>query len=177
MAWIDDKYIRNLLDGRERWGTLLSVTAVAAFPLFLAEHPHRSWVNLGPLAVGLFGTFFVLVVDCYYEQAEAFANAREKSGENALAQVKSNKWYSYISSIGILGWLHILAPIILGALATLVLYFGFEPSPPAAQNTKNVERITRSCTCPGSRCGFSTTFPSFTVVCLSTLPRVGSPAR
>jgi len=50
-AYDDDKYIRDLLVGRERWGVFLSLTAVAALLLFLSEHPHQNWVKCGPLFI------------------------------------------------------------------------------------------------------------------------------
>ena len=129
MAWVDDRYIRRLLDARERWGTLMSLTAVAALLLFLSDHPHRNWVNLGPLVLGACGSFYVLVVNCYYKQAEAFANARGKSDEEQVARIRAKKWHAYVPSVGILGWLHILAPIVLGAFATLALSYGVLPAP------------------------------------------------
>ncbi len=131
MAWFDDKYIRNLLDARERWGTLLSLTAVSGLLLFLADHPHHSWVNLGPVAIGAFGSLFVLVVNCYYKQAEDFANARSKSDEEEVKRIKADGWHTYASHIGFLGLLNILAPIALGAIATLTLYWGILPAPAA----------------------------------------------
>ena len=124
MAWLDDHYIRNLLDGREKWGTLLSLTAIGSLFMFLSEHPYTGWVNLAPILIGLYGTLFVLVADCYYEQAEAFAAAMETKAEEKASQVKNKPWSTFIWTIGFFGWLHIMAPLILGILATLVLYYG-----------------------------------------------------
>jgi len=124
MAWHEDKYIRQFLDAREKWGTFLSLAAVAGLLLFLADHPHRPWVNLGPLVIGAFGSLFVLVVNCYNEQAEAIAQAQSKDDKDAVKQSKAAKWHKYAGDIGFLGWLHILAGIALGTLATLALFFG-----------------------------------------------------
>jgi len=125
MVWIkEDAYIRNLLDTRERWGVLLSLTAVAGLLIFLSDHPHHSWVNLGPFVIGVFGSLFILVVNCYNKQAEAISNALSKNNKDEANRHKDNGWYIYIPSIRILGWLHILAPTVIGALATLILYCG-----------------------------------------------------
>lgn len=130
-AWPDDKYIRRLLDARERWAFFLSLAGIAGLGVFLADHPPRqSSVYLGPLLIGLFGSFFVLVVNCYYKQAKAIANARGKGNEAELAEHDKRKWHTYARGdlgIGFLGWLHIVIPIVFGALATLTLIFGVVP--------------------------------------------------
>lgn len=140
MAWNDNKYIRDLLDKRERWGAILSLTAVAGLLFFLWDHPHRSLVKLGPFAIGAFGSLFILVVDCYYKQAEAIADAKTKEDKD---KIKKLKWYKYVLSIKILGWLHILAPIVIGVLATLVLYCGI-PSAPAANGAVPIQTMLNS---------------------------------
>lgn len=123
MAWDDDPYTRKLLDARERWGTLMSLTAVAALLMFLSDHSHSNWIKLGPLVLGVYGSLYVLVVNCYYKQGAAVATAENKEEE------KAKKWYVYAPRIRILGWLHILAPVVLGAFATLTLYCGLLPTP------------------------------------------------
>ena len=119
MPWVDDAYIRNLLDTRERWGVLLSLTAVAGTLVFLSDHPHQPWLNAGPLVIGVFGSLFVLVVNCYYKQAEAFASAET---DEARGAVRTKKWFTFAGSIRFLGWLHILAPTLVGTLAMVALF-------------------------------------------------------
>ena len=126
MAWAKDEYVRNLLDRRERWATVLSMTAVAASVLFLADHPHRSWLNLAPLAFGALGSLYVLVVNCYYKQAEAIANAK---GEAEKEQIKARRWVSFAQEIRFLGRLNIVVPVVIGGFATLAMYFGLQPTP------------------------------------------------
>ncbi len=140
MAWIkEDEYIRDLLDKRERWGVVLSLTAVAGLFIFLSDHPntYSSLVNLAPFLIGAFGSLFILVVDCYYEQAKAISNALSKNNEDEASRHKDNRWYIYIRSIGFLGWLHILAPIVIGALATLTLYCGISVAHAESFNKKD----------------------------------------
>jgi hypothetical protein len=43
---------------------------------------------------------------------------------NQIVRPFTAKWHKYAGDIGFLGWLHILAGIALGALATLALFFG-----------------------------------------------------
>jgi hypothetical protein len=75
MSWQQDKYIRGMLDSREKWVTVISVTAASAMLLFLADRPHAIWLNIGPMFVGAIGSLFVLVINCYYKQAELIASA------------------------------------------------------------------------------------------------------
>ena len=134
MAWNDDRYVRNLLDARERWGILLSLTAVVGLFLFLWDHSHCSWVKLGPVVIGAIGSFFVFVVDCCYEQAEAIADAKTKEDKK---RSKKLKWHAFAGDIRFLGWLHILVPIVLGSLATLTLYYG---TPSSIQSISNGDK-------------------------------------
>ena len=134
MAWMDDNYIRTLLDAREKWVTVLSVTAVAGSLVFLANHPHHSWLNLAPLAIGAFGSFYILVVNCYNEQAQALADAKEiKADESMIKGIRDAAWITFASRIGCLGWINIIAPISIGTVSTAALYFGLLPSPPKSQ--------------------------------------------
>ena len=121
MAWRDDRYVRELLDTRERWGVLLSLTAIAAMLVFLAENPHRAWVKAAPLALGVLGSLYVLLVNCYYEQAEEIANA---ATDDAREDAKRARALAFAGRVGILGRLHIVAPVLVGALASLTLWFG-----------------------------------------------------
>ena len=131
MAWTDDSYIRTLLDAREKWVTVLSVTAVAGSLVFLSDHPHRSWLNLAPLAIGAFGSFYILVVNCYNEQAQALADANEAKADNSVIKgIRDAAWITFASRIGCLGWINIIAPIAIGAVSTAALCFGLLPSPP-----------------------------------------------
>ncbi len=131
MAWNDDNYIRTLLDAREKWVTALSITAVAGIFVFLADHPHHSWLNLAPFAIGVFGFFYILVVNSYNEQAQAIAETIEKSTEAAeIEKIKDDSWIKYIPKIGCLGWINIVAPLISGAFATIALYYGLLPQLP-----------------------------------------------
>jgi len=125
MAWPDDRYTRGLLDAREKWSTVLSMTAMAGLVYFLSDHPHCYWLKLSPLAVGAFGTFYVFVVNCYYEQAEAIANARSEPPDQAkLDPIIAAGWIAGVCRIGFLGWMNTLAPLLVGVFATLALCFG-----------------------------------------------------
>jgi len=124
MAWSDDKYTRRLLDGREKWGTVLSLTAIAATLLFLADHPHRCWLNLGPIALGALGSLYVLVVNCYYEQAAAMAEAKNEADKTAI---RSYLWVTFARQIGFLGWLNIVIPLLIGVSVTIALCLGIDP--------------------------------------------------
>ena len=124
MPWDDDSYIRNVLDGREKWGTVLSVTAAAALLVFLADHPHAAWVDFGPLLVGAMGSFYVLVVNSYHKQAEAIAEARSKGRANEADTLKKKCSLTFVLRIRLLGRINIFAPVLVGLLATCVLRFG-----------------------------------------------------
>jgi hypothetical protein len=127
MPWSDDTYVRRLLDGREKWGTVLSLTAIAGLLVFLAEHEHKDWVKLAPTMVGFVGTWYLLVVNCYYKQAEAIAEASETRDSDLEDEPKKAQWLQFFSKIGFLGWFQLLIPLFVGMLATLVLYFGTIP--------------------------------------------------
>ena len=124
MKWDNDEYVRTLLDGREKWGTFLSLTAIAALFSFLSQTAYANWVNFIPLAIGAFGALFVLVAACYLEQAEASSRAMERGGELAAKQIKDAVWSTFIRKVGIFGWLHITAPPLFGFLATVALCCG-----------------------------------------------------
>jgi hypothetical protein len=124
MPYSDDHYIRELLDRREKWGVLLSLTAIAGLLLFLSDHPHRNCVNFAPLLIGLCGSFFVFIVNCYNHQAKAIADG--------VAKPRETRWHEYVKDIGILGWLHILVPVFVGALAAATLLYGVLPGPISA---------------------------------------------
>ncbi|MGE0375634.1 MAG: hypothetical protein AB7Q45_09490 [Planctomycetaceae bacterium] len=122
MVWENDDYVRRLLDGRERWGTVLSVTTIAGLLVFLWDRPHRSWLNLVPFIVGLCGTVYVLAVNSYYEQAEGIANARNSpAGEAEVRRIKAICWIAFARQIGFLGWFNVIVPVAVGAFATLAL--------------------------------------------------------
>jgi hypothetical protein len=129
MAWENDEYVRRLLDGREKWGTVLSTTAVAALLVFLWDHPHGRWLDFGPVIVGFFGSFYVLVVNSYYEQAEAIANARENTGgDSTIERIRARCWCEFVCQIGFLGWFNLMVPFAVGIFATLALLFGIVPN-------------------------------------------------
>ena len=114
-----------MLDAREKWGVLLSLTAIAGLLHLLSDQSHFTRVNVAPAVIGVFGTFFVLVVNCYNKQAEAIANAQTEIDKE---KNRSLKWYKYALRIKTLGWLHILAPIVIGTFAMLMLFFGIPSS-------------------------------------------------
>lgn len=130
--WHEGPYIRVLLDGREKWGTFLSLTAVAGTLVFLADHPHSlaRWLDLGPVVIGAAGSLFVFVVNCYYKQAKAIAIARETPGnEHQVKENEDARWLTFASRIGILGWMHVAVPAFLGGIASLALIYGLQEGP------------------------------------------------
>lgn len=128
MVWRDDQYIRTVLDGREKWGTVLSLSAVAGLFLFLAEHCHHGWLDYSTVVVGFLGSFYVIVVNCYYEQAEAVSKALEHDGESDAQRIKDRWALSFCRDIGILGWMNNVAPFALGVFATVALSAGLPSS-------------------------------------------------
>ena len=121
MSWADDRYIRNLLDSRERWGIGLSIAGVAACVSFLARVPNRSlFIDLVPLVLGLLGLVYVLLVNIYLKQARALSEAR---GRVQKWKMRNTPRLEFSSSIGVLGWIHIFLPLVVGLLGSLVLRF------------------------------------------------------
>ncbi len=134
-TWRNDQYIRDLLDRREKWVTVLSLSAAAAAFVFLADHPHETWLKFAPLVIGAFGSLYVFVVNCYYGQAEEIS---KKKTEAEKETVKERWCTSFAGSIGFLGCLNTLAPVLIGVLATVALFHGFLPATAPVPHTHNV---------------------------------------
>lgn len=126
-----------MLDAREKWGTLLSLTAIAGLLHLLSDQARFTWAYVGPVVIGAIGSFFVLVVNCYNKQAKDIANAQTKIEKEKKSDLK---WYKYILRIRFLGWFHILAPIVIGAFAMLMLLLGIH-SAPAANGAESIQSI------------------------------------
>ena len=124
MSWQDDKYQRKLLDGREKWGTVLSITAVVGLLLFLADHPHSYFLNFSPIFVGLLGSLYVVAVNSYYKQAEAISKAKEIGNKEKADSIRAKSWYKFTHRIRFLGWFNSIVPLVLGILVFVALTWG-----------------------------------------------------
>ena len=124
-AWKAAPYIRKLLDTRERWVTVISLTAIAlSFNLAVEKK-----VDIGrlPIWIGLAASIYIAVVNCYYKGAEAEG---AKTGWRSLL---------LIYKIGPLGLLQVAIPVVCGVIAVAHLPTTISApatSEPATQTTK-----------------------------------------
>lgn len=137
--WSNDNYIRDLLDRREKWATVLSLSATAAAFVFLSNHSPKDWLKFIPSAIGVFGSLYVFTVNCYYEQAEEIAKQPTKAKKT---NIKKRCLMSFGSSIGFLGLLNVAAPAIAGIIGTFALFKGFEPTIAMCPHTRRFSSIT-----------------------------------
>jgi len=121
VSWPNDAYVRPFLDSREKWGTVMSVTAAAGLMVFLADQPHKDWLKYGPLVIGVFGSIYVFLVNCYYKQAEAMAGS---SSDKEKQSTRAKSCLSFAHKLRILAWMNSLVPLLVGSAASVALKFG-----------------------------------------------------